>query len=85
MWIEIGLGVGIPVAGLAIAIGKYFWKKEKCFIEMKNKIDELSRHDGTSIETHGDLENRLQVLEDDGIEIKVYLRQILTKLEIPYK
>jgi len=85
MWFEIGLGVAIPSAGLAIAIGKYFWKKEKCFTEMKNKIEQLSRHDGTSLETNSDLEARLKVVENDGIEIKIYLRQILTKLEIPYK
>ena len=85
MWLELGLGIGIPVTGLAIAIGKYFWKKEKCFTEMKNKIEELSKSDGHSSETHGDFNSRLKLLEDDSIEIKVYLRQIFTKLEIPYK
>ena len=85
MWLEIGLGVGIPTAGLAIAVGKYFWKKEKCFTEMKNKIDELSKSDGNSMETHGDFNFRLKILENDAIEIKIYLRQLLTKMDIPYK
>lgn len=85
MWVEIGLGVAIPATGVAFTVIRYFWKKEKCFIEMKNKIDELSKHDEGSVEEHSGYEERLKMLENDSIEIKIYLQQILKKLDIPFK
>jgi hypothetical protein len=79
------IGLGIPSLAAALGIIRYFWKKEKCFINMRNKINELSNHDGESSETHNDFDSRLKMLENDSIEIKIYLQQILTKLEIPFK
>ena len=42
---------------------RYFMKKEKCFIEMKNKIDSLTRHDNSSNDLHSDHENRIKEIE----------------------
>ena len=52
---------------------------------MANKIKALDEHDVSSVSTHGDFHTRLKNLEDDAIEIKIYLRQLLTKMDIPYK
>jgi len=79
------IGLGIPAVAAAGGIIRYFWKKEQCFVKMANKIKALDEHDVSSVSTHGDFDNRLKNLEDDAIEIKIYLRQLLTKMDIPYK
>ena len=54
---------GIPLAGVAVFIARYFWKKEKCFALMKAKIEELSEAETGSDELHDDYGNRLTALE----------------------
>ena len=52
---EIIAGVGIPATAAAIAIIRHLWNKSKCFIILKQKVEELSKSDQGSSETHGDL------------------------------
>ena len=88
MWfdfIPIAMAILIPLGGIAGVIIRYFWKKEKCFITMKNKIEELSNRDKGVLTEHDEYDSRLKDLENDAIEIKIYLRQILTELGISYK
>jgi len=40
---EILIGVGVPLLVAAGGVIRYFMKKEKCFIKMKNKIELLTR------------------------------------------
>jgi len=87
MWqdfIPIALAVGIPAVGAALAIVRYFWKKEKCFIAMKNKIDELSKHDGDSLKTHNEYDLEIRDIQDKQQEMSIYVKLILKKLDIPY-
>jgi len=59
MSIEIILSIVIPLGGTGLFVIRYFWKKEKCFTLMKHKIDELSKSESGSHETHGDLYNEM--------------------------
>jgi len=88
---EILTGIGIPSIVAATAIVRYLLKKEKCFTQMKNKIDSLTEHDNSSNTLHGDHEERLNKVEehqrtiDSELEIQSgYLRLILDHLKIPY-
>lgn len=54
---------GLPLAGVAIFVARYFWKKEKCFALMKAKIEELSKAETGSDKVHTDYGNRLTALE----------------------
>ncbi len=54
---------GIPLATAVVFIARYFWKKEKCFVLMKQKIDQLSKSESGSDELHDEYGNRLTALE----------------------
>jgi hypothetical protein len=84
MWIEIGLAIAVPGTAAAIGVIRYFWKKEKCFIAMRNKIDELSRSDGDSDETHTDFDYRMKVIETNQQKWIIYLKLLLKDRNIPY-
>lgn len=88
---EILAAIGIPLTGFALAAARHFWKKEKCFIEMKNTINELSQHDNDSNTTHNGFEEELTKLKTDLTEIKiqqtkneVYLQLLLDDKKIKY-
>jgi len=88
---EIITALGIPALVSSIGIIRYFWKKEKCFIAMKDKIDSLTKHDNSSNDLHNDLDERLSKVEQNqrDFESKLetqsgYLRLILDHLKIPY-
>ena len=85
MWLEIGLAILIPGCGAAAFVIKYFWKKEKCFIAMENKINELSKHDGDSSETHTDFDFRLNEIEKRQQKNEIYLKLLMDNAGIIYK
>jgi len=58
--IEIILAIVIPLIPLAGVLIRYFWKKEKCFALMKQKIDDLSKSESGSHETHGDFYEKFE-------------------------
>lgn len=84
MSVEIFLAIFIPGIGAAAAIVKYFWKKEKCFLAMKTKINSLSKSDKNSIEVHDDIEDRLNGFESRQSKNEIYLKLLLDKFEIKY-
>ena len=81
---ELAVGVGIPAAGAAAFIVKYFWNKEKCFLALKNKINSLDKHDQEGIEEHNGIKSRIDDLEQDATEIKIYLKLLLDNAGIKY-
>ena len=84
MWLEIGLAIAIPGTGIAMATIRYFWKKEKCFIALKNKIDELSAHDTNANKDHNNYEERLTKIEQNQQKWIIYLQLLLKDRDIPY-
>ena len=69
MWIEIIVGVLIPCSVGVIGLIRYFWKKEQCFIALKNKIVELSEQDKNSIGIHTSHEEAmLKDIEKHGVK-----------------
>lgn len=88
---EVLTGIGIPATIAAIAVIRYFWKKEKCFTQMKNKIDSLDRHDTSSNTLHTDQGSRISELEkgqektNERLDRQAnYLKMILRHLKIPF-
>ena len=84
MAIEIFLALFLPGLGAAAGIVRYFWKKEKCFLAMKNKINSLSKSDKESVEVHDDLEERMDEFEKKQSKNEIYLKLLLDKFEIKY-
>jgi len=84
MWIEIIVGVLIPCSVGVIGLIRYFWKKEQCFIALKNKIVELSEQDKNSIGIHTSHEEDIRDIQEKQYKTDIYLKLILDKLEIPY-
>lgn len=78
--LDIMLGVLVPVSGLVIFIARHFWKKEQCFIRMRDAIDRLTDEQNN----HKESKSRITTIESDIAEIKIYLRQLLQKNDIPY-
>jgi len=64
--IEIILAILIPLVPVSGMLIRYFWKKEKCFILMKQKIEELSESDSDSHDIHGDFYKKI---DDQGNRI----------------
>jgi len=67
---EILIGFGIPAIVAMVGGLRYFWSKEKLFIEMKNKINQLSDDNSSSSNIHdtlyqkyNDVSNRLSNVE----------------------
>lgn len=82
--LEIIATIGIPTAAAAVAMIRYFWKKERCFLEMKNKIDELSKRDISSESVHAGLQEEIEDVKNRQQKNEIYLKLILTKFNIPY-
>ena len=81
---EIIIGLGIPGIVAAIGVVRYFWKKEKCFVVMQTKIDELSKSDGDSDETHTDFDFRMTEIEKNQQKWIIYLKLLLKDRNIDY-
>jgi len=87
MWqdfIPIAIAIAVPAIATAIGVIRYFWKKEKCFIAMKNKIIELSEHDGEATEEHNGYEERLKIIEENQVKWIIYLKLLLKDRKIDY-
>lgn len=87
MWLDyvpIALAILIPATGISLAVIRYFWNKEKCFLTMKNKIDELSKHDVGASEDHDGYEERLAKIETNQQKWIIYLKLLLKDRNIPY-
>lgn len=82
--LEYAIAIGIPAVGVAFAIGRYFWKKEKCFIKMENAIKTLTVHDTGSNDTHDGFEERLDVIEKNQTKNFIYLKLLLDDAKIKY-
>jgi len=82
---ELLIGLGIPAAAAAVAVIRYLWKKEKCFIILKQKVEELSKSDEGSSDTHDGFETRLKQIEENQIKNEVYLKLLLDNAKISYK
>lgn len=60
---ELLTGIGIPGIIAAIAAIRYFWKKEKCFIILREKVEQLNNAENGSHETHSDLYKKVNKIE----------------------
>lgn len=74
-----------------ILIGRAFWSKHKFFQQQtktleaqQTRIESLEKHDYASGDTHDGFEKRLKTLEDDAIEIKLYLKLLLDNAKIKH-
>lgn len=88
---ELILAVGIPLTGLAVAIGRHFWKKSQCFTKMMNRLDNLEKHDESSVTDHSGFDEEIESLkkEINTVQLKqsnneIYLKLLLKKFDIPY-
>ncbi len=61
--IGVGVGVGIPAGAAAIAVIRHFWNKSKCFIILKEKVEQLAKDDAGSSDTHSDLYDKVNKIE----------------------
>jgi len=78
--IDIILSILVPLGGFLIFLTRHFWKKEQCFIRMRDAIDRLTDEQNN----HKESKSRITTIESDIAEIKIYLRQLLQKNDIPY-
>jgi len=74
----------IPLGAVAVFAIRYLWKKEKCFIILKNKIESLTRHDASSGETHEGFDERLDEIERKQNKNETYLKLLMDNAGIKY-
>lgn len=72
-------------------VGRAFLSKHRCFIQQQKtlalqatRIESLERHDKNAIDEHDEFAIRLKTLEDDAIEIKIYLKLLLDEAKIKH-
>lgn len=72
---EIIIAIAAILAPAVLMIIRYLWKKEKCFILMKKKIDELSESESGSHTTHEEFYQKIDELGNrtTALESKVDL------------
>jgi hypothetical protein len=73
MWLEVGLAIGIPVSGAAVAAFRYWWKKSQCFIALENRVKAMSDHD-----------ERLDKIEKNQTKNVIYLKLLLRHNNISF-
>ncbi len=71
----------IPVVGMLI---RYFWKKEQCFILMKQKIEQLSKSESGSHDTHGDFYEKFDEYGNRLTSLEAKMDLILDNLKIKF-
>lgn len=81
----------VPIVGSCGFVARYFWKKENCFIQMKNKLEKLAEHDEGSMLEHDGIHEDLENLKSNHAELEkrlneqsIYLKLLLKKFNIPY-
>lgn len=77
-------GIVIILGPVGVFVARYYWKKAKCMIAMKNKIEELTRHDVASGETHSDLKEEIDEIKTKQLKNEVYLKLLLDDRGIKY-
>lgn len=82
MSIEIILSVIIPLGGTGLFVIRYFWKKEKCFTLMKQKIDDLSESESGSHDTHGSLYSKMNEQGNRITSLEAKMDLIITHFNI---
>ena len=93
--VEAFLGILVTIIGICtppgIIIGRAFWQKHKCFkqqeitlIAQATRIESLEKHDKSALKEHNDYHSRLRVIEEDAIEIKLYLKLLLDNAGIKH-
>ena len=53
----------VPIGTAAFFVARYFWKKEKCFIEHKAAINTLKRSDEASKKIHSEMNKKIGNIE----------------------
>lgn len=76
---------------IGAVIGRAFLQKHRCFKQQtdtlkaqQTRIESLEKHDNKSLEDHNGYVKRLKALEDDAIEIKLYLKLLLDEAKIKH-
>jgi len=82
---EIILSILIPLTGTGVFVIRYFWKKEKCFTLMKQKIDELSKSESGSHDTHGNLYTQMNDQGNRITALEVKMDLLLDHFKIKSK
>jgi len=75
----------IPLTGAAVFVARYFWKKEKSFTLMKTKIDELSKAESGSHDTHGNLYTQMNDQGNRITALEVKMDLLLDHFNIKFK
>ena len=60
---EVLIGIGIPAAAASVAVIRHLWNKSKCFIILKQKVEQLTSHDEGASNTHSDLYDKVNKIE----------------------
>jgi len=82
--IEIVIAILVPTIPVGIMLIRYFWKKEKCFTLMKQKIDDLSKAESGSHDTHGDFYEKFDEYGNRLTELETKMDLILDNFKIKY-
>ena len=85
MSVEVILSIIIPLGGTSLFVIRYFWKKEKCFILMQQKIEELSKSESGSEETHGTLYSIMNKHGDRILALETKMDLIIDHFNIKSK
>lgn len=83
--IEIILAIMIPLVPTGAMVIRYFWKKEKCFTLMKQKIDALSKSDSDSDGTHGDFTTKINDQGNRITAVETKVNMLLDHFKIEYR
>lgn len=83
--IEVILSIIIPLGGTGLFVIRYFWKKEKCFALMKQKIDELSESESGSHDTHGNFHTEINIQGGRIIALETKMDLIINHFNIKPK
>jgi len=84
MSIEIILSVLIPLVGTGLFVIRYFWKKEKSFTLMKQKIDDLSKSESGSQNTHEDFYEKFNEYGNRLTSLETKMDLILENFKIKF-
>jgi len=79
---EIIIGALVPAVTVGIFVIRYFWKKEKCFTLLKQKIDDLSKESSNAQDIHNTLHEKINDLGDRTIKLETKMDLILDHFDI---
>ena len=88
---EYAIAIGIPAIGVALAVGKYFLKKERCFTILKNKVEQLDNDSKGSDDIHDGLSDEINQVSNELAAVKlnqeknfIYLKLLLDNAGIKH-